>query len=106
MVSSWQWDVKQGYHLQASYMNMNILICVSPSVARKLVILVLGNHYTFMLYFIFCYEFHISVIDSGEIACGSSVRIERMVRLRLQNDFLVMKRVQCLPALAAHQKYL
>lgn len=34
---------------------------------------------------------HISVIDFGKIACSSNIGIDRMVRLLLSNDFLVMK---------------
>ena len=37
---------------------------------KETFILVLGNHYAFILHLIFCKEFHISIIDFGKIACS------------------------------------
>lgn len=48
---------------------------------KETFILVLGNHYTFILHFMFSEAFHTSLIDLGNVACSSSVSVERMVSL-------------------------
>lgn len=48
---------------------------------KETFILVLGNHYTFIVHFMFSEAFHTSLIGLGNIACSSSVSVETMVSL-------------------------